>query len=160
MGLRVDPAISGVCWEDGYPSFGLTSRPLFFINGYYDTFYHYYTYQGTIEWNGVAYSPDVADCGNTSTYIHNFWPFPVSNGIFAIDLIGAYDAGAWTSSTTIKIRDRSGVGVANPLLYAHWGNTAGQSITYANSIAVGPFACPTNVMKTITVLDDGTFSVA
>ncbi len=85
-----------------------------------------------------------------------------SNPQVVVDVWGAYQAGVWTSSTTIKFYLSSG---AVPTLSRYIGyqtNVDSFAVPFlfdVLGVSADPAAlCPTTLLRTITVLDDGTAS--
>ncbi len=126
-------------------------RPVFFVTSGG-------VYGATIEWNGAKYSTTPADCVNTSPYVHTFGGGS-GNSRFAVDLVGAYAAGVWTSSTVINVyhRNLNGTAPVARSFGGRWGKCTETLVSKASSAA--GVNCSTNLMATITVLDDGTFTV-
>jgi hypothetical protein len=87
-------------------------------------------------------------------------PIPGASMIVDIDVWQAYRDGIWTSSTTILCYVLAGVFVAHDLQAypLNSGNIESKNVTPVDSS--GAMSCPVTLLATITVNDDGTWSIA
>ncbi len=128
---------------------GCLSRPVFSI----DTII---VFGLTMRWNGLTISSPPTDCGGSSQYVITF----PNSGLnrFAIDLVRAYSDGVWVSSTVIDLShsNLNGTAPAPRSLRAAWGRCPAQQLTFPTS---GGPRCATAHVATITIFDDGTFTL-
>lgn len=124
-----------------------------------------------VNFNGRGWA-NAASCG-TDTYVLAFptstpglieegsgSPLVDPNSQLLIDVWGAYRAGVWTSSVTIQIALTTNAATTTTVHAQPVNDQSLRVSKAAVSPQIGALLCSTIVVATVTVNDDGTFSIA
>lgn len=106
---------------------------------------------------------DAASCG-ADVYVSSLSGSEVPDGgpfddVILIDVWQAYRDGIWTSSTTVVVAVACATSGAARTLTAQPRNNNAVAVTKSISPQVTGF-CPSTTLATVTINDDGTFSIA